>query len=171
MLKHQRTKIFIISSLLFISNANADANLKTYESGYFSVQIPQNFTATKVTKNEATFISPDQKVEFFIYSPLWSGKPKTYLAVRQTEKIVSQNSTKTLKPNLHQNHVQTRWVTIQAKDGSFTRSFMQQRACHGDTFEDCLSHVFGIKYKNKQAYNQYKQTYIAFKKSLQQFTD
>lgn len=171
MLKLVTTKFFLIFWLLFVGTANAELKLKTYKSGYFSVEIPHNFTVTKINDDEATFTSPDQKVEFFVYSPLRGGKPELYLDVKQNEKEISEKSTKTFKPSVHRNHIQNWWKTLQDKNGRYTRSFMYQRACHGAAFEDCFGLAFGIKYKNKQAYNQYKQTYIAFKKSLQQFAD
>lgn len=167
-------KILAISSLCLVTTniALAKEGLKKYTGAYFEISYPSHFiVGPAMSTNEAKFISPDQQVEFFVYSPLWSGKPENYLNVAQNEKLISENSQKTVKKSTYQDHIQIKWATISAKSGAYTRSYMHQRACHSAEFTDCLSLVFGIKYKNKQAYNLHRNDYIAFKKSLTQFSD
>jgi len=124
-----------------------------------------------IRTDEAYFSSPDGLVEFFVYSPQWDGRPKNYLDVLKGEKLLSSEHQKDIKAGVHHDYIQTRWVTIQANNGSYTRSYVQQRACHGKYFNDCISHVFGIKYKDKKWYKNYRNFYIAFKESLVQSVD
>lgn len=158
-------------SAAFTTNSHAENTLKTYAGAYFEVSHPQDFVAVEINQNEAAFTSPDGMVEFFVYSPLWSGKPENYLEIYQDEELVNRTSKKTIKDNVYQDHIQIEWVTIKANDSSYTRSYMHRRSCHSDGFVDCLSLVFGIKYKDQKAYDQYRDTYIKFKNSLTQSAD
>jgi len=162
----------------------AKKGLKRYSGNYFSVLYPKDFTAKPAMKeekgtkksntDEATFISPDGAIEFFVYSPLWSGKPLNYLDKWQNETLLDQDGKKDFKENAYRNYVLTSWKTFKANDASYQRSYVAQRGCHDDgqsSFNDCTTKVFGIKYKNKKAYEHYKPAYLAFKKSLEQYAD
>lgn len=151
--------------------------LKKYTGAYFGVIYPANFIAKPPQKSltdEASFSSPDGHVEFFVYSPLWSGKPERYLKKRKNEKLVAENSKKTFKKKAYRNYIVTQWKTFKDKKSSYIRSYVAQRACHDDgksSFNDCTNKVFGIKYKDKKTYAQYKSAYLKFKKSLEQYAD
>ena len=56
---------------------------RTFRGSWFDIEYPENFTArpTALTTDEAYFLSPDGTVEFFVYSPLWSGDPESYLKI------------------------------------------------------------------------------------------
>jgi hypothetical protein len=57
-------------------------------------------------------------------------------------------------------------VTLSAKNGSYSRSFIDYENKELNT-----RHTFCVKYKNMSAYNKYKKQYLAFKASLVQFAD
>lgn len=147
-----------------------------YHGSWFSIKYPKNFvpsplTSTDVQKDElptdeVRFTSPDKSVEFFVYSPQWNGDPKEYLKVASNEELVSEkseNGGKDLEKFI------TKWATIKAKDGSYTRSYVSMKN-QVDTGSD-VHHVFGIKYKDAASYELHKDAYIAFKASLEQFAD
>ena len=151
-----------------------------YRGNWFDVTYPSNFvpnpTAPTVTSqgltfvsaDEATFTSPDKTVEFFVYSPLWSGEPKSYLTIAPTETIVDDKTTETPIDPL-KGGTKTRWVTVEAKDHSYYRSFVSIYRQIGIGGE--VHHVFGIKYRDAAAYATYKESYTAFKASLRQYAD
>lgn len=151
-----------------------------YRGTWFDVTYPQTFSAapktptstyngqTTVETDEATFTSPDGKVEFFVYSPLWSGEPKNYLTIAPTEELVDQK-TDEKTDNGPSGGTKTRWVTLKAKDGSYYRSFVSMRRQVGSGSD--LHHVFGIKYQDAAAYETYKAAYTSFKQSLKQYAD
>ena len=142
---------------------------KKYNGSWFSVEIPTGFSASPlspekhidnysfVETDEARFTSPDGTVEFFIYSPQWSGNPKDYLVQQSNEKIVDGME----ETNLETSH---RWGTFEDKDGKYTRAYHSIRT-------ESTHHVFGVKYTDKKSYERYKAKYMAFKKSLQQYAD
>lgn len=166
-----RIKLTLTLALCFSISANAQDYLGIHSGNYFSVAFPGDFTAIEINGDEARFISPDEIVEFYVYSPLWDGEPETYLEVNETEELADESSSITAKEDVYRDNVQTRWVTIQARDGSYMRSYMHQRACHTTELLDCVSHVFGIKYRDADAYDQYRDAYKAFKASLTQSAD
>ena len=163
----------------------AKQGLKKYDGNFFSVLYPISFTAIPAMNHEisgyfartdeATFKSPDGKVEFFVYSPLWSGRPKDYLKPAPNEVLASEDAKKGFKKNKYRNYTLTRWATFKAKDGAYLRSYVAQRACHDDgessSFNDCVFKTFGFKYTDQKAYKQYKPAYLKFKKSLEQSAD
>lgn len=160
----------------------AGVSTKLYTGSWFDVKYPQTFSAapnvptttyngqTFVQTDEATFTSPDGSVEFFVYSPQWSGNPKTYLTVLPSEELVDEHVQETPETSSSES-ARTRWVTIKAKDGSYYRSFVsiQKRLLTKDQGE--LHHVFGIKYRDPAAYETYKAAYASFKQSLRQYAD
>jgi hypothetical protein len=154
-----------------------------YRGSWFDIEYPQNFitrpttptnvynTITHVLTDEAYFTSPDGTIEFFVYSPLWSGNQETYLTIAPTEEVVSEK-TEEVKESERSDQFGdriVRWVTIKAKDGSYYRSFVSIKEQVG-TGSD-LHHVFGIKYQDNASYEKYREAYVAFKESLQQYAD
>jgi hypothetical protein len=160
---------------------DASMDMSLYEGTWFDISYPSNFTASpqpaedslnnRAQTDEAVFTSPDESVEFFVYSPLWSGEPKSYLEIKPSEELVDEETqvlTEAENPDQFGDKI-TRWVTIKAKDGSYTRSYVSKKA-QVDTGSE-VHHVFGIKYEDQDAYDRYKDAYQAFKESLIQYAD
>lgn len=147
-----------------------------YKGSLFSIHYPSSFTAKPQTPyskryktvetNEATFLSADKEVAFFVYSPNWTGKPKDYHNILKNETLVSKE-TKVSYPKKKRKITYT-YVTLKAKDGSYMRSYVDILACWASA-DSCESTTFGIKYKNKKAYDRYKKAYLKFKKSLEKY--
>ncbi len=154
-----------------------------YHGSWFSLAYPASFTArpltptqrvgatSRVTTDEAFFTSPDQRVEFFVYSPLWGGDPASYLEIAPTEVLVDERIQEQGEGEVPGTigSTATRWVTVRAQDGSYMRSFVSLKK-QINTGSD-VHHVFGIRYRHDAAYQDYKAAYVAFKASLQQYTD
>jgi len=148
------------------------ASTSKYNGEWFTIDYPTSFTAqpdgpiekqeeyTYIITDEARFTSPDGKVEFFVYSPLWSGEPKDYIEVADNEELVSDKTTpeEVAPENVH------RWVSVKAKDGSYQRAFYSKKTMS-------THKVFGIKYTDQEAYDKYKAAYTDFKDSLLQYSD
>ncbi len=141
-----------------------DANFYQNEHLEVEPKLPPKYLEY-VDTDEAYFKSPDGLVEFFIYAKDSSNPPKSYIKVTKNEIKLSSNSDKFLFEKEHLNSVIKAWVTIKAKDNSYYRSYIHQRACHDD-FSNCESQVFGIKYSSTEAYNKYRDFFIAFNRSL-----
>ncbi len=136
----------------------------TYKGAYFEVKYPKGFRARASIRSDenpdsAFFTAPDGSVEFYVYSPLWNGEPTDIEINEATESYVAQNMEE-------KGGIKIRRVTIRAKDGSYTRSFEDTENTNTNNRT-----VFGIKYRNQKAYDQYRQRYLIFKKSIRQFAD
>lgn len=137
----------------------------TYKGAYFDIQYPANFRARGSLRTDgerydsAFFTSPDKKVEFYVYSPIWNGEPEDIEIDETTESYVSRNTEE-------RNGIKIRRATIRAKDGSYVRSFEDTENTNTNNRT-----VFGIKYLDQAAYDKYRQTYLAFKKSIKQYAD
>jgi len=142
-----------------------------YRGFYFDVRYPENFTASPngpvsdsvVQTDAAQFESPDGRVAFYVYSPLWSDEPD-YLKVAANETLVDEKTTET-----DGGDTITKWVTVKANDGSYHRSYVSIR--EQVTTGSEVHHVFGIKYADQAAYNEYRDEYLRFKSSLRQYAD
>ena len=155
---------------------------KLYKGTYFDVTYPAAFAAkpsaptstmngiNHVMTDEAYFLSPDETVEFFVFSPLWGGDPMTYTGIAPSEELVSEKTEEMKEDDVEGQFGDkiVRWVTVKANDGSYTRSFVSIRTQVG-TGSD-LHHVFGIKYQDQESYEKYRDAYIAFKSSLKQYS-
>jgi hypothetical protein len=171
---HDIDTIFEVSEPLIAEIAEWDGEYKAYNGNYFTVQYPSNFITHPfeptdqmdeydfISTDEATFTSPDGEVEFFVYSPLWGGAPESYLEARENEEITTEKET-------CDNSIEgwpkiIKWVTYTDKNGAYTRSYVSTKTESTDL-------VFGIKSINDAAYEKYKEHYLKFKESLEQFAD
>ena len=155
-------------------------SVKLYRGPWFDIQYPESFTVKPVSnlrideeteliqKDEAYFISPNERVEFYVFSPLWRGEP-SYLTVLPTEDLVSEKNEEAKERAGQHGKRQVCWVSVKAKDSSYYRSFVSIKDQVGTESE--LHHGFGIKYRDNEAYQRYQKAYIAFKKSLRQYSD
>jgi len=144
--------------------------IKTYKGSWFDIEYPSNFIATPnkpiieeeinyVETDEAFFQSPDQEVEFFVYSPQWGGEPD-YFKLASNEGIESEEEA---IDEIIPTTIIT-WVTIKDENENYWRSYYHKKTESTDL-------VFGIWYKSQTAYERYKPQYTAFKKSLVQYAD
>ncbi|MBP9732318.1 MAG: hypothetical protein KBD29_02575 [Candidatus Magasanikbacteria bacterium] len=155
----------------------SELNSSLYRGYYFDIEYPSDFVPSPLSPttmyegveykqtDEALFLSPDESVEFFVFSPLWAGEP-TYLKILATEEIVDE---KIEESDSNYGKRMVRWVTVRAKDSSYYRSFISIKERGDDGSE--VHHVFGIRYKDSQSYERYKEAYVSFKESLRQYAD
>lgn len=159
------------------------AEVALYRGSWFDVEYPKNFSPspvsptsniagnTQVLTDEAYFKSPNNAVEFFVYSPLWAGNPTNYLLIAPNEELVSEKTEEKKEvdnPRQYGDTI-TYWMTVKAKDDSYYRSLVSIKEQVGTGSE--LHHVFGIKYQNDVEYQRYVTDYINFKESLNQYSD
>lgn len=138
---------------------------KKFTGAWFDIEYPANFLAkgflsseSSTSVLEASFTSPDGKVEFYVFSPQWSGKPNN-ISLKQNE--IQTSNTREQKKDVEIK----RW-TISAKDKSYNRSY--------EEVIDKVSHtnkIFGIKSLSKTDLKKYNEAYLHFKKSLVQYAD
>jgi hypothetical protein len=149
-------KIIIAVAVLFTIQATAQFN--TFRGAGFEVNYPASFRAhgapgtLELNPESVFFSSPDNLVEFYIFSPMHKGVA-TDIALKSNEKLapgeVSNGKTTIAK-----------FWTIIAKDNSYERTYQESIDVKtGDNW------VIGLKYKNQAAFNKYRNEYLAFKKS------
>ena len=137
-----------------------------FNGAWFEVEFPTSFKYVPSQKSKtgkgydsAHFISPDKKVEFYVFSPQWEGIAEDIQFMPETETLTLEKTSQSTKDAM-------KWVTYTAKDNSYIRSYQETLNSNGK-----VSGVIGLKYSNQNFYNKYKQEYLRFKKSLQQFAD
>lgn len=139
--------------------------VSAYTGAWFRIQYPSTFTVRPSLHSETTdrgydsafFTAPDDSVEFYVFSPQWTGEP-TDIALRPATETALDRKQETKAGKT------VTWVSIKAKDGSYTRAYV-------DTEEGSTRLVFGIQYRNQAAYERYRAAYVQFKQSLEQFAD
>jgi hypothetical protein len=164
--------LLLISLLMLASTPTAGkptlvVKWPTFKGAYFEVNYPPGFKARKSLPSNsfegqydsAFFTAPDGSVEFYVFSPLWNGRPDDIERKPDMEDVVSENVEQ-------RGGVKTRRVTLKAKDGTYLRSFEDTK-----NTETNNRTVFGIKYRDRNAYNKYRRQYLIFKNSLRQFSD
>ncbi|MBH1959501.1 MAG: hypothetical protein I8H68_05275 [Flavobacteriia bacterium] len=141
-------------------------NVKKYKGAWFEIDYPSSFKAVNSLASStsvegydsALFTAPDGKVQFYVFSPQWSGLP-TDIELQPHETLVDSASAV-------QNGLEVERWTIKAKDGSYFRSYESTSETASK-----INKVFGIKYSSTRDLEQYRETYLMFKKSLEQFAD
>jgi hypothetical protein len=163
--------ILAIISLLIIfphrGVSGEEDSWPVFKGAWFEIKYPPNFRVKPSLKSttavngydSAFFLSPDQKVEFYVFSPQWSGEPTDIEMIPGQETLISEDFER-------EGHKKIRMVTVKDKGGTYLRSWID--------IQDTMSHtrlVFGYRYKDQSAYIKYKKEYLLFKSSLQQFAD
>lgn len=137
-----------------------------YKGAWFDIEYPKNFTVKNAQKSStrvdgfdsALFSSPDGKVQFYVFSPQWSGEPKDIL--------LKASETQTPPTTQIENGLEVKRWTIQAKDGSYSRSYESTSET-----DSKINKVFGIHYASEKDLAAYRTQYLHFKNSLEQFAD
>jgi hypothetical protein len=140
--------------------------VRTFEGAWFSIRYPSDFivrpsmhSTSADGYDSAFFTSPDKLVEFYVFSPQWDGNAYDITLNPMREYLIDKDvrnlsdRTETL-------------FTIAAKDGSYKRSYRETTSIHSN-----VRWIVGIKYSSQMAYQTYQDTYVAFKKSLEQYAD
>ncbi|HZE69311.1 MAG TPA: hypothetical protein VE135_07320 [Pyrinomonadaceae bacterium] len=159
----------LLLAMAFPANGHyaAQPKVRKFKGAYFEITYPAGFSPRRSLPSNsfegeydsAFFTAADGSIEFYVFSPLWNGKPDDIERDADKEEVVSQ----TLEQN---GAIKTRRVTLKAKDSSYMRSFEDTENTETNTRK-----VFGIKYRDQSAYNKYRQHYLMFKKSLRRFSD
>lgn len=142
-----------------------DSGFRKYSGAWFQIEYPANFTVqpslrsttSKEGFDSATFTSPDDRVQFYIFSPQWSGEA--------ADIKVQSNEKQTEVTSATENGLLIRRWTIQAKDDSYLRSYESSAETGG------INKVFGIKYASAADLKRYRTEYLHFKNSLEQYAD
>ena len=115
----------VFAAYLLLSTTLCFSQTKTFKGAWFEVDYPSNFKVQPSMKSatsengveSAFFTSPDKSVQFYVFSPQWAGQPSD-ISLRSNEKISSSKTSNT-------GGKITKWWTIKAKDGSYTRAYEQ----------------------------------------------
>jgi hypothetical protein len=179
----------LLLASLAVAPAKGRGKWPIYQGAWFSIAYPPGFkaraslpSATSVGEGEcdsAFFRSADGEVEFYVYSPQWYGEPSDILVNSKTEKVISSR-TEIIEAaggwaqssnEMERTVSKTTWQTIRAKDGSYTRSYVN--IIHGPSARGDLigQRCFGFKYVSHAAYVRYRSDYARFKESLGQSAD
>lgn len=151
--------------VLALAGAALADDFSTFRGAWFEIKYPTAFeavprdpgaTSVDMGPDGASFISPDKLVEFYIYSPQWSGKSQ-WQTKRPGEKTLSYS-------RQWEGNKRITYVTVLGN--GYTRSWALTEQPSLNT-----SWVFGFKYNNQAAYQRYRPQYLRFKQSLQQFAD
>jgi len=158
-----RTIRWIILAVLVCAAVAGAEGFKKYEGAWFDIRYPASFTVKPQQQSASgegydavSFLAPDGLVEFYIYSPQWSGEPDwiqrrpgetqtSYSRQRDGDKIIT-------------------YVTRQGP--GYTRSWADIRQPAFST-----RWVFGYQYQDQDAYRKYRPLYLKFKQSLKQYAD
>ena len=153
-------------SINSVSATEKTVSYSTFKGAWFDIEYPSTFKAENSLKSytnsegfdSAVFTSPDGKVQFYVFSPQWSGEP-TDIKVVEGERIKETSEEK-------KNGLFVKRWTVEANDGSYRRSYEE-------TSEN-VSHtnkVFGVKYATEADLEKYREEYLHFKNSLIQYAD
>lgn len=159
--------IISLVPLVALSAQSPKSAWRTYKGAWFEIKYPATFKARASLESisfdgkhdSAIFTAADGSAEFYVFAPQWNGKPTDIEIDTSKEEYVSQQVEQ-------KGTINVRRVTIKAKDGSYTRAFEDT-----ENTDLNIRRVFGFKYRSQAAYAKYRNQYLAFKKSLQQFSD
>ena len=145
-----------------------------YRGPWFDIEYPRSFRPLSfdlppgavnpkaLDRDGISFGSPDGAVEFYVYSPQWSGDPgwiRPAPGEREIERSTSAEGTGVARK------VMT-WVTLARPDDSWRRSYLQVRQP-----ETNAEWYFGFRYRDAAAYARYRTAYLRFRGSLVQYSD
>lgn len=137
-----------------------------YEGAWFTVTVPADFTVRPSLESEtaeghdsAFFDAPDRRATFYVCSPQW-GRDATDVALdAATEVLLSDETDETGELSIQR-------LRIAARDGSY------ERLVEKITSTASLAQwVFGFRWADDRAHEEYLGRYEEFKGSLEQYAD
>lgn len=148
----------------------------THKGPYFEVKYPSDFKIEYGRERDSVFFySKDMEVAFYIFSPLWAIRSEPLDA--KPDELFQQVSEKIDQTDCRR----VLWRTLKSPDYYFSIVDTVQDTLLSDPFKDNDQYcgvggsweqkTFGIKYKNQEAYDKYRNTYLEFKNSLIQYAD
>jgi len=143
-------------------------DVSTYATKHFSIDYPITFKA-KYSKDEGYFTSPDGTVTFYAYSVNKPSGKNHYMKVKPSEKKLSSNSEKKDVKGAYYDYQFSGWGTFKAKNNSYYRAYTAKKKCNTkgkDFYGNCRFEIFGIRYKNEEAYRRYRDDFMLFKHSI-----
>lgn len=169
-------KVYLFIAVFFLAvgmqfaygtDKHSEKEWKTFEGAWFKIMYPADFrvepslkSITNVEGHDSVFfVSPSNKIVFYVFSPQWNGNPSDILLKQVTEKILSS------KEN-DENGKKVRQCSIVAKDGSYNRTYEDIQDLEVNT-----RRVFGIRFADQETFDKYKEQYEYFQNSLVQFAD
>ena len=158
--------VFGLFALHALASAAGTEGWPTYKGAWFDVKYPKGFRVVPRQKSSSyvgeydavSFISPDGKAEFYVYSPQWSGTA-TWITLAKGEKVVGRSTQSSKKATVT-------FVEVKGPGGKYYRAWADSKDKVSGT-----RHVFGFKYASKSVYNTYRPKYLLFKTSLKQYAD
>lgn len=148
------------------SQTSPISGYRVFEGAWFEITYPAAFTPvpslvsrTAEGYDSAEFVSPDERVAFYVFSPQWGGDPVDIAVDPERETLVSER-------RAEQEGRTIRWFTICATDGAYCRSYQDTSAQEGS-----LRTVFGIRYQSEDDRLEHLGDYIRFRRSLEAYAD
>lgn len=155
--------VFSLLLLCFVIVAAPAATFSTYKGAWFEIRYPSNFTVKPQQESSSgegydavSFVSPDDLVEFYVFSPQWSGEPQ-WIKRREGEKQTSWK----------QERQGDKVITYVTRQGN---GYLRSYADIKDTVSN-TRWTFGFRYRDQAIYKQYRPVYVVFRQSLKQFAD
>lgn len=148
-----------------------DGDWLTYRGPWFDIDYPASFRplgydraprSDDYDEDGMRFGSPGGTVEFYVYSPLWSGSPG-WPTVWPAETVL-QRTTNAEGSGIERKSLT--WVTLSGPQDEYTRSWIE---IHQPELN--VRHYFGIRYTGVVAYDRWRDEYEQFKDSLVQYAD
>ena len=158
-----RTLVLVVILVLVIP-ASGQKAWKTFTGAWFAIDYPPEFTAraSQASKSgkgaeSAFFRSRDGNVEFYVFSPQWSGEARDIRpdTARETVSVKEQKNI---------DGAVGRLVTILAKDRSYMRVYVENE-------ENGTKTITGMKCRDNNEYRKFKPVFERFRKTLRQFAD
>jgi hypothetical protein len=150
-------------------SSDKPAKWPEYRGKAFKVSYPAGWKAqpleakTAKDSDAATFTSPDGTMQFYIFSPQWSGTAPGIALDAAKETETARNTDRGMSSGVKGTFT---WHTITAKDKSYTRTY-QSFLAEGEP----IHWVIGMKYANEATLAKYRADYARFKGSLEQYAD
>jgi len=128
----------LLSFLLISGESRGEEKWSTYKGTWFEINYPSSFkvkpgqksTTSTLGYDSVYFISPDNNVVFYVFSPQWQGKAReTEIEIDpNSEELIEQNTT-TMKDEM-ENFKTIRTFTVKAKDKSYVRAIKEETTDH-----------------------------------------
>ncbi|HEX8552838.1 MAG TPA: hypothetical protein VF681_14920 [Abditibacteriaceae bacterium] len=168
-------RILLLACVLGVAqNACARPADKLFKGAWFDVRYPAGWTAKPGQKSEtsdtgvdsARFVSPDNRAEFYVFSPMWNGTPQNIYNLKNEVVVARRVQTTPEDVKRGISGMRVIWTTVRAKDNAYLRSILDRESLSHNT-----RNVFAFRYRNDATRRKYAPAFERFKKSLRQYLD
>ena len=146
--------IFLLFTFVINQSSQSQIKWKKYKGTWFDIKYPSDFKPNRVTDNSVFFTSKNGDVEFYVFSPMWSGHPEEIKLDKNLESVVETKNDAYEEDGIKGTYI---FQKIIAKDSSYSRDVILY---YNENSTDNCSKAYCMKWSSDNEQHNYHDAFL-----------